>query len=201
MARLSTAAGADSAPPGRGTHDLPPDIAADPDANPESVAHNICLRLLTFRDRTRSELADALAAKQVPTEVAVRVLDRLAAVGLLDDRAFAATFAQVKQRERGLSAREIVRQLRSKGVDAEVAEAAVSALGVESEIEVARDLVERKLKTMGRLDAETKTRRLVAMLARKGYSSGVAYSLVRAALGAEAATAESDFENETAWLA
>ena len=37
----------------------------------------------------------------------------------------------------------------------------------------------RKLRTLSRVDDQTATRRLVGMLARKGYASGLAFSVVR----------------------
>ncbi|MCW2490902.1 MAG: hypothetical protein JWN47_266 [Frankiales bacterium] len=208
MARRSMGGGAETAPPPTplvrplpSGERLPEDIASDPDADPESVARTICLRLLTVRDRTRAELADALAAKQVPTEVASRVLGRLGDVGLIDDCAFAATFAQTRQSERGLSAREITRQLRNKGVAVEVAAQAVAGIDQEAERRTARDLVERKLRGMTRLDGPTKTRRLVALLARKGYSPGIAYSIVREVIGADTADSTPTADDESAWLA
>jgi regulatory protein len=57
---------------------------------------------------------------------------------------------------------------------------------------------------MTRLDGPTKTRRLVALLARKGYSPGIAYSIVREVIGADTAdTADSTptADDESAWLA
>jgi regulatory protein len=205
MARRSTGGGAETAPPPTSQarpfpsgERLPEDIASDPDADPESVARTICLRLLTIRDRTRAELTEALAARQVPTEVAGRVLGRLGEVGLIDDCAFAATFAQTRQSERGLSAREITRQLRNKGVAAEVAAQAVAGIDQEAERRTARQLVERRLRGMTRLDGPAKTRRLVALLARKGYSPAVAYGVVREVIGADSTPIADD---ESAWLA
>jgi regulatory protein len=59
-------------------------------------------------------------------------------------------------------------------------------------------LVARKLRSMTRLTPEVKTRRLVGMLARKGYSPSLAFSIVRDALGTiDAETGDDD----TAWLA
>ena len=43
----------------------------------------------------------------------------------------------------------------------------------------ARALVRKKLRSMSRLDDQTATRRLVGMLARKGYASGLAFAVVR----------------------
>ena len=47
-------------------------------------------------------------------------------------------------------------------------------------------LVRKKLRSLQRFDEVTKTRRLVGMLARKGYAPGLAHALVREELGAEA---------------
>ncbi len=179
----------------------PPDLddhAAQPEADPAAVARTICLRLLTLRARTRVELRDALAARAVPEAAAEAVLDRLAEVGLVDDGAFAASFVSSRQRDRGLSLREISRQLREKGVDESVITAAVGELDADAEAEVARQLVARKLRSMSRLAPEVKTRRLVGMLARKGYPPSMAYQLVRDVLGA---VAEEHGAGETAWLA
>ena len=46
----------------------------------------------------------------------------------------------------------------------------------------ARALVDRKLRSMRGLDHQVATRRLAGLLARKGYSSGIAFSVVREAL-------------------
>jgi len=171
---------------------------ADLDADPEGVARTICLRLLTVRARTRAELSQALAARGVPEPASTKVLDRLAGVGLVDDRAFAGDFLASRQRDRGLAVREISRQLRDKGVDETVITAVVSDVGPETEAEVARQLVTRKLRSMTRLTPEVKTRRLVGMLARKGYSPSMAFQIVRDVVGA---AGESTAVDETAWLA
>ncbi len=126
------------------------------------------------------------------------MLDRLADVGLVDDRAFADAYASSLQRGRGLAVREISRQLRDKGVDETVITAAVSGMGAEAETAAAQQLVERKLRSMTKLPPEVKTRRLVGMLARKGYPPSMAFQIVRDAVGASADETAID---ETAWLA
>jgi regulatory protein len=162
------------------------------------VARTICLRLLTARARSRAELRDALAARQVPEAASTKVLDRLAAVGLVDDRAFADGYVLSRQRDRGLAVREISRQLRDKGVDEAVISTAVTGVGAYDEAEVARQLVLRKLRAMTRLTPEVKMRRLVGMLARKGYPPSMAFQVVRDAVGA---LADDTAVDDTAWLA
>lgn len=150
--------------------------------DPEAVARGICLRALTGTAKTRKQLADLLAKKDVPDEAAAAVLDRFTEVGLIDDAAFAAAWVSTRQSGRGLARRALTAELRAKGVDGEVAAAAVAEVDPQDEWDSARRLVERKLPAMRRLDRVTAERRLIGMLARKGYGGGLAGYVVREAL-------------------
>ncbi len=75
-------------------------------------------------------------------------------------------------------------ELRRKGVDEAVVADAVAAVDGDAEQDRARELVRRKLGSMAALDDQVKIRRLVGMLARKGYAEGMAYRVVRAELDA-----------------
>ena len=170
-------------PSDRRPSDLPPDpVAQGPDADPESVARKILLDQLTGRARTRKELADKLAAKGVPAEIATRLLDRFEEVGLVDDGAFARTWVSQRQSAdggKGLAPRALAQELRRKGIDDETAREALGEIDPADEEAAARELVRRKLRSLSRVDDQTATRRLVGMLARKGYASGLAFSVVR----------------------
>jgi len=103
-------------------------------------------------------------------------------------------FVQAKHAERGLSGRELARQLRAKGVNQDTIEDALAGLGEEAERAAARRLAERKLRSMSGLATEVQLRRLAGMLARKGYPPGVAFQVVREVIGAAATEhADSDF--------
>ena len=162
----------------------------DPPGDPESVARALCLRALTGAARTRQQLAEMLARKGVPDEAAEAVLDRFVEVGLIDDAAFARAWVDSRQAGRGLARRSLQAELQSKGVDAEVAAQAVESVDDEDERAAAHRLVERRARAMQRLDRATATRRLVGMLARKGYGGGLAAAVVREVL--DAAGAEPD---------
>ncbi len=100
----------------------PPDPAAErPDADPESVARKILLDQLTGQARSRKELSDKLAARNVPAEIATRLLDRFEEVGLVDDEAFARSWVQSRQPGKKLARRALAQELRRKGVADEVA--------------------------------------------------------------------------------
>jgi len=163
------------------------EVPGDPEqdlGDPESVARAICLRLLTQRARSRAELAKALAKRGVPDDAAGRVLDRFAEVRLIDDAALAQGYAVAQHRERGLSRRAIAAKLRERGLDDEV-EAALTGIDGEDERERARQLVAKRLRSLAGLAPEVQARRLLGLLARKGYSSGLAYAVVREAMAAE----------------
>ncbi|SEG61210.1 regulatory protein [Thermomonospora echinospora] len=156
----------------------------------EAVAREICLRLLTASPRTRAQLADALRRKGVPDEVAERVLGRFTDVGLIDDEAFARAWVQSRHAGRGLARRALASELRRRGVADETVHEAVESLDSEQEERTARELVGRKLPSTRRLDPAKRMRRLVGMLARKGYPPGLAYRVVKEALEEDGAETE-----------
>jgi regulatory protein len=165
----------------------PADLDRDlgPSADPESVGRSILLAKLTGRARSRSELREALAAKDVPAELAERLLDRFERVGLVDDQAFADAWVESRHRSRGLSRRALANELRRKGVDSDVAHTATDRIDADSERQAALRLAVRKRRSMRDVDESTAFRRLTGMLARKGYSSGVTISVVREVLGSD----------------
>lgn len=160
---------------------MPPEDleALGPEADHEAVARKILLDALTGAARSRKELADKLAKKEVPPAIAARLLDRFEEVGLIDDAAFARMWIASRQPGKGLATRALAQELRRKGIDDQVARDALDEIDPDDEREVARRLVQRKLRSMRGLAPEVATRRLVGMLARKGHSPGVAYAVVR----------------------
>lgn len=147
--------------------------------DPELQAKEICLRLLEYRPRTRAELRQALARKGIEEGVAERVLGRLNAVGLVDDKAFAEVWVRSRHTYEGLGRKAIAAELRRKGVDDTVTTEALTTVDYGAEESRARELVRKKLRTLTTADHPTKVRRLVAMLARKGYTQGMSYRVVR----------------------
>lgn len=176
----------------------PRDQEADPPADQESAARTVCLDLLTTRARTRAELAAELERRGFDADVAAAVLDRLVEVRLLDDAAFAEQWVDSRHRHRGLGRRALSQELRRKGVDTETADEAIAGLDPEAERERARELVRRRLPSLDRVEPSAAARRLVGMLARKGYGAGLSYEVVRtemAARGAELEESDPDLED------
>ncbi|MBI2692673.1 recombination regulator RecX [Mycobacterium nebraskense] len=163
------------------TASCPPPSTSEPSR--EEQARTLCLRLLTARARTRAELRGQLAKRGYPEDISASVLDRLAAVGLVDDSDFAEQWVQSR---RAKSRRALAAELHTKGIDRDVIATALSGIDAGAERDRAEQLVRAKLcrETLDGDDARV-TRRLVGMLARRGYSQNLACQVVIAELAAE----------------
>jgi regulatory protein len=160
------------------------------DEDPEARARQVCLTLLTLAPRTRAQLAVALRKRGIPDEAADAVLARFEDVGLIDDAAFARSWVESRHYSRGLAGRALTAELKQRGVAADEIRAALDEqLGPDAEATAARRLVERKIPGTRGLPADQRTRRLAGMLARKGYSPGLAFRVIREALEAEGESA------------
>jgi regulatory protein len=157
------------------------------EASREEQARNLCLRLLTARARTRAELEGQLAKRGYPDELSQRVLDRLAHVGLVDDVDFAEQWVRSRRVNAGKGKRALAAELRTKGVDDDVVTAALADIDAGAEWERAEQLVRDKLRRekLGDDDDTKVARRLVGMLARRGYNQTMAFDVVKDELASE----------------
>jgi len=152
----------------------------------EEQARALCLRLLTARARTRAELEGQLAKRGYSDDVSTQVLNRLAEVGLIDDTDFAQQWVRSRRVNAGKGKRALAAELRTKGVDNEVITAALADIDAGAERERAEQLVADKLRRERNTEDEAKlTRRLVGMLARRGYHQTMAFDVVKVALANE----------------
>ena len=153
--------------------------------DPYERARQVCLRMLTAAPRTSAQLAEAMRRKGVPDEAAGAVLGRLTEVGLIDDAAFARAWVESRHHARGLSRRALTAELQRRGVPGEDVQAAVGALDPDEEIATARQLVVKAMTATRGRPLPVRIRRLVGLLARKGYPAPLAYRVVREALEQE----------------
>jgi regulatory protein len=168
------------------TASCPPPSTSEPSR--EEQARALCLRLLTARARTRAELAGQLAKRGYPDDVSTRVLDRLADVGLVDDVDFAEQWVHSRRVNAGKGKRALAAELHTKGVDNDVITSVLSDINPDAERDRAEELVRKKLWRENLSDeaADARvTRRLVGMLARRGFSQGMAYDVVSVELAGE----------------
>jgi regulatory protein len=186
-AAVRVAALPDSAlPPTRGAGPRSvPGLRGALDGDETERARQLCLTELDRAARSRAELAALLTRKEVAPDVAEAVLSRFVEAGLIDDAALAESWVSTRQRDKGLSRGTLAQELRRKGVDDEVVAEAVAALDPDVELAAARQLIERKRRSTAGLEPQVRLRRLVGVLARKGYPAGVAFQVVRDVLAEE----------------
>ena len=85
-------------------------------------------------------------------------------------------------RQAAKSARQLQAELVRRGVDRDVAASAARAVGADVEEAAMLRLIDRRAAAMRNLPAEVKQRRLMAQLARRGYTADAARRCVQRAL-------------------
>lgn len=156
-----------------------------PDDSDYRKAKARALNILAARDHSRRELAEKLARKEHLPETIERLLDKLEASGLLDDATFARAFARSKRETRALGKSSLGMELRRKGVSDAIVEEVLAGIDDEDEIAAARVLALKRARTTRNLERDVRLRRIVAMLARRGYRSSMAYAVVTEVLDHE----------------
>jgi regulatory protein len=149
--------------------------------NPRSL-HDRALGLLAARQRSRPELSTRLIRAGFDLSEVAEELDRLESAGLLDDRGFAAAFAEEALSRRLRGRREVAASLAAKGIDRAEIDRALENVGGSDE-ERALELARSRARRLGSLEPQAAYRRLVGLLFRRGYEAGTARSAARRALG------------------
>ena len=162
------------------------------ETDPYTRAKTIVYNQLAYSAKTRGQLRKKLQAEGFDAELIEPLLDKFEAAKLIDDAEYAQTFVAQKSRTKKLSRAALRRELSERGVRGEEAENALAQRTDEQEREDAAELVRKKLRPRmdlsDRAEKDRVTRRLLGMLARRGYSSSVSMSVIReelAAYGAE----------------
>lgn len=158
-----------------------PWLTADEHQEEVEAARDVVLRRLDRSPAPRAALADLLARKEVASDVAEEVLDRLESVGLVDDAAYAAALARTRFAEKGAARRAIAEELRRKGLGESDVAQALDQISAEDEDSAALALARKKLSATGHLPWEVRRRRTEAVLGRKGYSREVTMRAIAAA--------------------
>jgi regulatory protein len=143
------------------------------------AAKQVLLRRLSHAPRTRKELAKDLKDKDISDEVANLALDRFEEVGLINDQVLASNYVSSQHERKGLGKNSLRQQLRAKGVSDDVALDALSQISDDQEFQAAFALACKKIRSLQKDDAKTQLRKIVGVLARKGYSSNLAFRVAK----------------------
>lgn len=159
----------------------PPAVAV-PESEDARKAREILLRKLAVAPRSRAHLAGVLQRKEIPDDVAALVLDRYEQLGLVDDQAFAQGFVSAQHRDRSLGRRALRQELRRQGIVGGEAEAALEQVDPQAEQERAGELVGKRVRSALAAGPEAARRRLLGLLARRGYDADLSIRIVDAAI-------------------
>lgn len=150
------------------------------EAGPRGTAKDRALGLLGVRWRSREELRRRLLRAGFDADQIEPALEDLERAGLIDDERFAREVVRDQACRRFSGNRAVRAALAQKGVDPDVAAAAMEPLGDESER--ALELATSRASRMAGLAPEVAFRRLYSLLLRRGYGPSVAREACRGAL-------------------
>ena len=146
------------------------------------------LVMLAAHARAGAELRRLLVGKREEPAVVDAAIERLRGAGLIDDADFARQFARSKALGAGMSRRRLRQELGRRGVAADLGDDAIDEVFAEEAIDeeaLVESAARKKLRTLTKLDPETRRRRLYAYLARRGYDADDVARVVRALVGRE----------------
>lgn len=124
--------------------------------------------LLSRRAWTRADLRRRLVRRGAPADIAGEIVADLTARGYLDDAAFARRWVEVRG-GRGYGARRLRAELRARGVEPSLIDAALAPLAPEATLERVRALARRRLPALAGTRPDRAAARLAAYLLRRGH--------------------------------
>ncbi|MBC3185382.1 regulatory protein RecX [Corynebacterium sp. zg-331] len=153
----------------------------------KAAVRESALGLLDYRARSRRELQRRLLDKDYDPALVTEVLNDLQEVGLVDDAAFAQEWVRQRSRGRGKSSRALAQELKDKGVADRECQEALGQISREEERETARGLARKKASGIKEVPRDYRgqakdLRRVVGVLARRGFSEGMSLALAREAV-------------------
>jgi regulatory protein len=174
---------------------LSPAELARLEAGARAVAcYDKALATLGARARSTADLTRWLKTKEFSDAEIAPVVEKLTALGLLDDREYARSFARSRLApSRGFGPRRVAAELARKGVPRQVVDEILAEHVRERDLE-SQDAVERggdhgetaveiaaakKLKSLAKLEPAVRKRRLYGYLARRGFSGAEIAAVLR----------------------
>ncbi|HEU5042167.1 MAG TPA: regulatory protein RecX [Gemmatimonadales bacterium] len=154
-------------------------VAADLEA-----AFRTAMRALERRPFARADLARRLQRKGHPGEAVAAALERAEAMGLLDDAAYAMNYVETRA-ARGRGPTRLIRDLLAMGVERRLVDRALAAHAADGAPGAAMPLAlaTRRAAQLGDLPRAVKRRRLLAFLARRGFSGYEVGEMVKQVVG------------------
>lgn len=143
-------------------------------------AKKTAMNMLAMRDHASGELRDKLLKRDFLPEAVDELIAKLQKSRLLNDEEFAHSYVRAHRERRKLSRSALKRELNKKGLPAEIVSDAVE--DVDGEDDLARQVAEKKAASTRGLDYEVRERRILGMLARRGFASSICIKVTREVL-------------------
>jgi regulatory protein len=141
----------------------------DLDSSEVHKARQYALKLLSYRGRSEKELVERLIKKGLTEPLVSSTIRYLKSAGLIDDRVLAEFLKRKALTTKLLGKKGARRFLLDRGIPRGIVDIELS-YDEKEDIENAKILVEKKLKTLRDCSSETGKRRLYNLLLRRGYS-------------------------------
>lgn len=144
------------------------------------------LGLLNYRARSVQELRGKLLDAEFEAEVIDEVIADLERADLLDDEKFALEWVYQRHNRRGKTRLVLDHELADKGISPAIRARALDQIDDDDEAELAQALATKKAKKVKRIDDragyDKELRKIVGVLARRGFGQGMALRYAKQAL-------------------
>lgn len=152
-----------------------------PRKNRDSITDALAyiFKLLNYRPRSRKEIIWRLNKKGFDEDVINETIRFLEKKALIDDKLLASELMRGAIERKHLGRKGIEDLLYHRGIDKENIDEIMSSHTEEMEEDIAKKLIEKKLKTLKNHPLETIKRRLIGILRRRGFSSDVINKTLR----------------------
>jgi regulatory protein len=151
------------------------------------VVLDAALRFLEARQRSTAEVRRRLVSAGYQRGLVEGAIERLTELGMLDDEAFARAWLESRDRARPRGERALRRELTLKGIERRVVDERLeerAAGAPDADAEAARRLLARHVRSLERVaDPRTRRQRAYALLARNGFDSETATTVIGEVLG------------------
>jgi regulatory protein len=143
-------------------------------------ARDLAVKYLGLKPRTRKQMADYLAGKEIDERVVAATVAWLSESHYLDDEQFARSWVEGRMRSKPRGTMMLRWELKQKGLDADDIQQAIEEFGGEDvQLEAAVRLLEKKVGRKILEFTREEQGKLAQFLARKGFTSGVVYEALR----------------------
>lgn len=143
-------------------------------------AKKTAMNMLAMRDHASGELREKLLKRDFLPEAVDALIAKLRKSRLLNDEEFADSYVRAHRQRRKLSRTALKRELSKKGLAPEIVSGAVA--DVDGEDDLARQVAEKKAASTRGLDYAVRERRILGMLARRGFPSSICLKVTREVL-------------------